>query len=91
MGNRLEPFPSNSARPRGQIVQFCLFFVYFILASISLYDNRSSNSAATKYKLSLVALGPHYTMYPGVSKQCATLIWANDFDVQSLDVEGYGN
>ena len=79
MGNRLEPFPSNSARPRGQIVQFCT------------YDNRSSNSAATKYKLSLVALGPHYTMYPGVSKQCATLIWANDFDVQSLDVEGYGN
>ena len=50
-----------------------LFIFFCILASISLYDNRSSNSAATKYKLSLVALGPHQRIHIGVGAKICFL------------------
>ena len=62
----------SSTQRSNSTVLFILFF-FCILASISLYDNRSSNSSATKYKLSLVALGPHQIIHIGVGAKICFL------------------
>ena len=46
--------------------------------------NCGVSDPSSALRLTLSSLKLHLTMYPAVSKKCAALIWANDFDVQTL-------